>query len=66
MTPGKILGITFAWVVKFHLLCRCLESVKGARVIRKYEEMMQLLDRCVWILSRCITLCVIMLRCKYY
>ncbi|XP_015248307.1 PREDICTED: dynein heavy chain 9, axonemal [Cyprinodon variegatus] len=28
-----------------HLLPRCLESAQGARVIQKYEEMMQLLDR---------------------
>ena len=66
MAPGKILDITFAWVVKFHLLCRCLESAEGARVIQKYEEMMQLLDRCVCILSHYITPCVIMLRCMYY
>ncbi|XP_068161051.1 dynein axonemal heavy chain 9 [Antennarius striatus] len=28
----------------------CLESAEGARVIQKYEEMMQLLDRCVCVL----------------
>uniref|UniRef100_A0A8C4H0U3 Dynein heavy chain tail domain-containing protein n=1 Tax=Dicentrarchus labrax TaxID=13489 RepID=A0A8C4H0U3_DICLA len=30
-----------------HLSYPCLESAEGARVIQKYEEMMQLLDRCV-------------------
>lgn len=57
MAPGKIFDISFAWVVKFHLLCRCLESAEGARVIQKYEEMMQLLDRYVYILSHYYTIC---------
>uniref|UniRef100_G3NCH8 Dynein, axonemal, heavy chain 9 n=1 Tax=Gasterosteus aculeatus aculeatus TaxID=481459 RepID=G3NCH8_GASAC len=35
-----------------HLSPPLLESTDGARVIAKYEEMMQLLDRCVWIFSQ--------------
>uniref|UniRef100_A0A3Q3XF65 Dynein heavy chain tail domain-containing protein n=1 Tax=Mola mola TaxID=94237 RepID=A0A3Q3XF65_MOLML len=34
-----------------HLPYQCQESPEGTRVLQKYEEMMQLLDRCVWILS---------------
>lgn len=41
---------------KVDVLCRCLETAEGARVIHKYEEMMQLLDRCVWH-SACCTVC---------
>lgn len=42
---------------------RCLEFPEGARVIQKYEEMMQLLDRCVTIVTRRIALCVVRLCC---
>uniref|UniRef100_A0A671VTJ4 Dynein axonemal heavy chain 17 n=1 Tax=Sparus aurata TaxID=8175 RepID=A0A671VTJ4_SPAAU len=42
-----------------HLFYPCLESAEGARVIQKYEEMMQLLDRCVWVLSQWMVLFVL-------
>lgn len=48
-------------MVKSSLLCRCLESAEGARVIQKYEEMMQLLDRCVSVLSVSVSVYVIRL-----